>query len=314
MLGSDTTRLGDDFHLATLLGATRVLIDVPWAEMQPRGGMLDGDVIEATQRTLELARDAGLDPWCRLLQPSLPHWFDNEGGFADARMAGRHWPRWVEAVADELGDLVAGWVPFDEPYALAAVLSPGAARQHGDLLDTLVVAWRDAWRILRGGPPVATGLDVAMVRPANDHPKVVAQARRTDQLRWGVWLDGLTTGNLSIPGRADRELPDLAGACDIVGLAITPAVEPTDLEAVLFRAAEMAPDRPLALTFRATGTTDALRCTSIEAMWRSVHRSSDELRLQSVLITPFIDTDGSRNGLVTREREPKDSAHSFFQS
>jgi hypothetical protein len=203
-------------------------------------------------------------------------------------------------------------VPFDEPYGLAGRFEPGTPRAHGEVVDHLVIAWRDAWRILRGGPPVATGLDVAIVRPADEHPQTLAAARRTDQLRWGLWLDGMTTGIVGIPGRADRELADLAGACDVLGLVLTRAIDTADVEAIVYRAAEMAPDRPLALTFRAAGATDAERSRSIEAMWRSVRRAADEVRLAAVSIEPFADSDDDRTGLVTREREPKDSAHAFF--
>ena len=97
-----------------------------------------------------------------------------------------------------------------------------------------------------------TSLDVAVVRPADESPAAAEAASRIDQLRWGVWLDGLREGTFAIPGRAERELADLAGACDIVGLAIR-----DDAETVLYRAAEQGPERPLALTFRPPGSTDS---------------------------------------------------------
>lgn len=311
VLGSDPSQLADDLALAASLGVQIVRLDLPWARAQPRAGSIDQDVIESVISTAMLARRHGLEPWFRLLQARVPTWFDNEGGFTDARFAGRFWPRWVEAAADALGDLAAGWVPFEAPFALAARLVPDNPAVHGELVDTLVVAWRDAWRILHGGTPVATSLDVAVVRPSDDSPPAVEAARRFDQLRWGVWLGGLANGTISIPGRADRELTDLAGACDIVGLAIR-----ADTETVLYRAAEMAPDRPLALTFRPQGASDAERTKSIESMWRSARRAAEELRLVSVSITPFADerdpSGAANDGIVTRDREPKDSAHAFL--
>ena len=239
------TRWRDDLALAASSGLTAVRFDVPWVRAQPRAGVLDGDVVEAVLDVTLAARHLGLAPWLRLLQPRIPSWFDDEGGFTDDRNAARWWPRWVESCADVFGGEVAGWVPFETPFAMARRIVPGDPRKHGDLVDTLVVAWRDAWRILRGGPPVMTSLDVAVVRPTDESPAATDAAARLDQLRWGVWLDGLREGTFRIPGRAERELADLAGACDIVGLAVR-----DDAETVLYRAAEQGPERPLALTFR----------------------------------------------------------------
>src|SRR4029450_12716552 len=83
---------------------------------------------------------------------------------------------------------------------------PAAPRRHGEVLDTLVVAWRDAWRLLRGGPPVETAIGVKTVRPADETIQAAEAARRQDHLRWHLWLQALRDGTISIPGRADREL------------------------------------------------------------------------------------------------------------
>lgn len=298
--------LADDLALAATFGLTVVRLDVPWAAAEPRPGALDGDVVEAVLATIELARAAGLQPWLRLLQPEVPRWFDDDGGFTDARTAGHWWPRWVEAAADAFGAAAAGWVPFETPFAMARRLVPDDPRRHGDLVDTLVTAWRDAWRILRGGPPVMTSIDVAVVRPDDDLQLSIDMANRIDQLRWGVWLDGLREGVVAIPGRADREVSDLAGACNILGLAVR-----TDVETVLYRAAEMGPERPLALTFKPLGATDPERAGSVESMWRGARRAADEFDLHSVTITPFIDRPPVNEGIATRDGQMKDSGRAF---
>lgn len=212
----------------------------------------------------------------------------------------------VLAGARVFGDQAAGWVPFETPFAMARRIVPDDPRRHGELVDTLVVAWRDAWRILRGGPPVMTSLDVAVVRPADDTAEAVQAANRIDQLRWGVWLDGLREGTFTVPGRAERELADLAGACDVVGLAIR-----DDAETVLYRAAEQGPERPLAVTFRPLGDTDAERSRSVQSMWRGTRRAAEELAITSVTITPFVDHPPVGDGIVTAAGELKDSGQSF---
>jgi hypothetical protein len=298
-------RLLDDLALAASLGVQQVRLDVPWAAAQPKAGAFDGDVLEGVHAAASAARAAGLAPWLRLLQPAVPHWFDDEGGFADERNAGRWWPRWVAHSAEQFADVVAGWVPFEAPFAMSNRLEPADPQRHGELMHHLVVAWRDAWRILRGVVPVATSLDVAAERPDDDSPTAVAEARRRDQLRWGLWLDGLNDGIVRIPGRYERPLADFAGSCDVLGIAVR-----TQVETCLYRAAEQSHDRPLALTFRPVGDTDGLRAQSITAMWAEARRAGESVALQSVTVTPFVDAPGTP-GIVTVDRELKDSGDAF---
>lgn len=314
VLGSgidDLPRLFDDMAFAAELRLGAVRIDAPWATLQPRAGVLHGAPIESLRQALIAAHDLGLRPWVRLLQVEVPHWFDDEGGFADARNAARWWPRWIEQIAGSIGDLAAGWVPFEAPYAMAARLQPDDARQHGELMYTLVVAWRDAWRILRSGPPVATSLDVRTERPHDSSPEAAAAARRRDQLRWALWLRGFTDGVVRIPGRAERPLTDLEGACDVLGVAVR-----GEVESVLHRVAEQAPDRSVAVLLRPDGASDAARAESIAAMRRDVDGARTALDVSMVMVTPFldrVDANGTviENGLATATRRLKDAGEAF---
>ena len=66
----------------------------------------------------------------------------------------RHWwPRWVERCRRAVRRRGGGWVPMERPLALADRCS-GRPAPHGDVLDALVTAGADAWRILRGRPPL----------------------------------------------------------------------------------------------------------------------------------------------------------------
>ena len=258
---------------------------------------------------LQHAAGLGIGVQFTLLERVVPQWFDNDGGFGDPRFAGHWWPRWVEGVSERFGDAVAGWVPFDNPLAFANRLIPDDPRRHGEMLDTLVVAWRDAWRILRGGPPVATAIGVKTVRPADQTIQAAEASRREDHLRWNLWLDGLHDGTISIPGRADRELADLAGACDVLGIVVADVDE--SLGAVL-RTAEMGPDRPLAITLITPPGRDADRVTVIERFETACGEAAEGAPLQAVGVSPTFDIDGHDDGVITRDRDVKDSAAIFF--
>jgi beta-glucosidase len=299
-------RLFDDLAFAAEIGLQHVRLDAPWVDGQPRPGSVDGGVVEELRAAAAEARRLGLQPWFRLMQADVPKWFDDEGGFRDDKSAGKWWPRWVEAVSGELADVSAGWVPFEAPFAMARRLVPDDPRKHGELMHNLVVGWRDAWRILRGGPPVATSIDVATERPVGPTQADIDEARRRDRLRWGLWLDGLAHGIVSIPGRSARELADLAGSCDVLGLAVR-----TGVEAALHRAAEQGPERPLAITFRPIGTTDTECASSVAQMWRDVRAAAGSLTITAVTASPLLDA-ADRQGLATAERRVKDAGEAFL--
>ena len=194
----------------------------------------------------------------------------------------------------------AGWVPFDNPLAFANRLVPDDPQRHGEVLDTLVVAWRDAWRILRGGPPVSTAIGVKTVRAVDQTIQAAEEARRQEHLRWDVWLQGLYDGTISIPGRADRELADLAGSCDVLGIIVADVDE--SLGAVL-RTAEMGPDRPLAITLITPKGKDADRVTVVERFETACGEAAEGAPLQAMALSPTFDIDGHDDGIITRDRE-----------
>lgn len=286
----------DDLRLMAEGGLTKVRIGLPWERAQPRPGAIDGSVIERWRQRAIAAHELGLAVWCTLSSPDEPRWFENEGGFSDARLAARAWPRWVEQAAEQVGDLADGWIPLDTPFAAARRIEPDDPRRHGEVTWHLVIAWRDAWRILRGPAPVATNLDVRTVRPIDQTVQAADSARREDQLRWGLWMRGLHDGIVSIPGRADRELDDLQGACDVLGIALRDDVEPS-----LHRAAESGPDRPLAVTIGLRGDGDQQRAEQLSVLLSQAGRAASELALGSISVVPW-NGDPEHPGLATSDR------------
>ncbi len=301
-------RLLDDLAFAAEIGLTHVRLDAPWARAQPKAAIVDGGVIEELVAALTAARDLGLEPWLRLLPPDLPHWFLDEGGFTDPATAARWWPRWVETVAERVGDIVGGWVPLAAPFGLVTRFAPTDARQQGEIMHTLIVAWRDAWRILRGGPPVATALDVAGELPTGPTQEHLDDARRRERMRWNVWLDGLLDGTVRIPGRGPTNVPDLAGACDVLGIAVREQVG-----SALHRCAEQGPVRPLAVTFALSGSSDSEAAQAVTKMRGDLAEVTSSLTITAVTASPFVDDPDhpDRLGLATASRRLKDAGEAF---
>jgi hypothetical protein len=244
-LGAVIDRTGPDERAALIAaGATDIRIPVRWGQLQPRAGHWDGHALEALATEVTDAGEAGLAPWLALLGRRVPGWFEDEGGFADAKAANRWWPRYLDGVAGHLGDAVAGWFPMISPAGFAAVAFAGrdpeviyAGRR------ALVVAWRDAWRILHGRSPVTTAL---AVDPWNDE-----------------WPRLLRTGE---PTAAGLELDDLAGSCDLLGglISVGPKTSIDQPAELLVRLAAEGPERPMAVLLSLEGSTDEERANAAD--------------------------------------------------
>ena len=308
----DRLRIHEDIALLGELGVGTVRIGLDWSWLQPKAGSIDGDAAEFYLGLGQVARSVGVSLHFTMLERDVPTWFDNEGGFADAKWAGHWWPRWVETCADTFGDTVGGWAPIDHPLGVANRLFPKDPRKHGEVLDTLFTAWRDAWRILRGGgPPVHTAFGLEIVRPVDQTIPAEHAAKRLDQIRFRLWFQGLLDGIVSIPGRADREVAELAGAYDVLGLLVR---HERDTLGLLHRAAEMIDlsGKPMTVTLLLPAGTDADRELIIERYLEQTTEAATGLPLQATLLSPTFDLTGDERGIITRDRNLKDSGRLFL--
>lgn len=328
------SQFADDIALLASVGVTDLRLGFDWARLEPRPGGLDGHWVEWYSDVITAASGSGVRIWASLLERTIPAWFDDEGGFLDPKSAGRRWPRFVEQVADIFGDRVGGWFPLDDPIGYAARTEPDDARRHGEVIDTLVVAWRDAWRILHGGPSVATSLTIRHVRPADATPAAAERARREDHLRFTTFLRGLRDGTVVIPGRADRILTDLAGAVDVIGikmrsdLASDSSIDDESLrrwqersQTSIHRVVDEGPGRPLTIAYRVNrqSTTETARDAEVlcEAFIRSVESSRhDGIEIETVFIEPGVAADrtASAHALLDWDRHETTVARAWQRS
>jgi beta-glucosidase len=265
------TRFPEHFARLAENGVAVCRFTVEWARLMPRANRLDGDEREHLEAIVDAASAAGIELWLGLHDSSLPGWFLDEGGFADDRARGRFWPAYVDAVAETVGDRVAGWFPLISPFTYArrgylfGDRPPGAhdPETHASVVRGLWLAWRDAWRILRGGPPVSTALDLAPVYLSDNTVTARQAARDFDDGTFGVAVNAVRDGLLRVPGLAEHEVGDLQNALDIAGLTYAAAIaldgegvmstyppgvpQPwlEGLGIVIRRLAEDLPDRPL---------------------------------------------------------------------
>lgn len=317
--GNDiVTRYPEDLQLLADLGVSAVRLPLDWARLQPIPGRIDDDWREWYESFLTHASRCGISVWATLFETTVPKWFDDEGSFADERAAGRAWPRWVETAAELFGDGVAGWFPLVDPVGLACRWQ-GDPRRFESALMNVATAWRDAWRILRGGPPVATALAVHLPRPADQTVRAAQAARLEDHLRWTMWLRSFRDGVVRLPGGATRAVPDLGASLDWLGLVISldlPEQSLSDealrrwyerLGTMVRRAAEEGPDRPLCLAGLDVQWSHAdERRLIVETTVDSLQQAlTDGVPITSVFVDPAIDaTDRRHAALVDRDRNP----------
>lgn len=339
------TRWRDDASVLADAGIRHVRVVVDWAHVHPTPAGLHPGALEVERERLGALVDVGITPWVALHHASQPGWFVDEGGFLDDRARGRHWPRFVDETAGALGDLAGGWFPLLDPVGWAAtghllgVAPPG--RRDPETFAKAVratwMAWRDAWRQLRGPVPVATAIQLGPLHAADATIPARNRARTWDRLTWGGLVSALRDGVIAVPGLADEEVPDLRDSADLVGVIYRGGVEvpatgaladyPGDARQpwvegfaeTMHRLGEELPDRPIVVAEHGVGTDDD--------DWRGelLRQTGDqlrELRREGVPVAGYfhrcaIDGYEPRTGtavpwgLFDRDRNPKPSVEAL---
>jgi beta-glucosidase len=315
-------RFAEDMAALHAAGVTDVRLPFDWSRWEPAERRTDRDVVEWHGQVLDAAEAAGVGVWACLSEGPVPGWFADLGGWGDEQAAGRHWPRFVDRVAETCGDRLTGWVPFDRPVQrleagwLMGARPPGRRdpERHGAASRVLLAAWRDAWRVLRGGPPVATALEVDQVEPEDESPDARQLARWRDEYRFDVWPRALRDGVVAVPGLAERPVDDLAGAVDVLGVAVTfdstiAVDEPDQSDAAVERWVQQAgewvrrlvdgaPERPLAVTLRLRRNDTDGREAGAKGLVQLVRETArDGMDVVSASVEPAID------GLLSPDRE-----------
>lgn len=325
-------RFAEDFALLAGLGLTRYRTSLDWARLEPIEGYHDGAEVEHALEVLTAARTTGLAPWVCLHHRSTPGWFAEDlGGFGDEHARTYHWARHVDWMAETFGHLVDGWIGIHQPVNLAAhgwfmgEMPPGNADPAAfvRMLESLYLANHIVWRLLRGGSaPVATNMNLHPFSAAGDadtgsSSAATAVAHSYDDVVWGSWIRALRDGVIAFPGRAPIEVPDLAGAFDLIGFSYYSAVcaqpdgsttrawpegcpvdqfgrsiWPEGMGIVLRRLAGELPGRPLLVAETGVATSDdEVRASALDATFTEVAEAvGDGADVRGLFVWSPIDT------------------------
>ena len=75
----------------------------------------------------------------------------------------------------------------------------------------------------------------------------------------------------------------------------------------------MGPDRPLAITLITPPGRDADRVTVVERFETACGEAAEGAPLQAMALSPTFDIEGYDDGIITRDRDVKDSAADLFR-
>lgn len=342
------TNHADDFALLASIGITHLRITLEWARLEPESGRLDADAFDRYQDLLSSAARAGLEVIATLAHGTLPGWFSEDTlGFRDHRRRELDWARHVDRCAERFDDLVATWVPIDDPvgWAIRGHLignrPPGRRDPEvaAEAVEGALLANHLAWELLRSGSTPVMGVFGAPTifghGPEND-----AQRRLWHDLIHGTWISAVRDGELLIPGMTPRERPELAGAFDLIGVAhdhpiavdhqgaihpyppddrradtgFTPI--PNELAELLSYLASELPGRELVVASHGIATTDD---EWRERILQETHDLLIDAADHDVPVVGYLHDTGidgyegpygftTQRGLVGRDRELKDSA------
>jgi beta-glucosidase len=168
-------RYDDDFALLAALGQNAHRFSLEWSRIEPAEGEFSRATLDHYARVLESLAHHGLTAFATLYHFTLPQWFAARGGWL-ADDALDVFSRYVEKIADTLGDLIPYACTVNEPQIVALQgywrgwFPPGQRNLEEALRvnSILAAAHRTATASLRSGrgrPKIGTCLQLPCIEP-----------------------------------------------------------------------------------------------------------------------------------------------------
>lgn len=224
----------EDLDLMKALGAREIAVTAEWGRLQPAPRERAHLEMESFRNLLEEMTARGLRPWICLVDGTLPGWFaDDEGGFSDRRARTLLWPRYVDFVGENFGDLAAGWIPQREPIRralrgeLLGVAPPGRTdpSKAGQAVLDVLKAEAEAVRLLNGTAPIALSLTARHFHPERDNVRATPHATWLDEINWRTVERATVDGELVVPGLPSETTEPLRDAYDAVLVHLRQPIE-----------------------------------------------------------------------------------------
>jgi beta-glucosidase len=194
-------RWADDLELMSSLGLESYRFSIAWPRVQPDGrGALNVKGVAFYRRLVEQLLERGIEPVATLYHWDLPQARQLAGGWA-VRDTAERFADYAAAMADALGDVVAGWVTHNEPWVVAflghahGVKAPGVRDWHTALTVShhLLLSHGLAVDALRAtGAPIGITLNLTPMRPVSETDADAAWRLDGYQNRW--FLDPVLRG------------------------------------------------------------------------------------------------------------------------
>jgi beta-glucosidase len=197
-------RYADDVSLMTSLGLGAYRFSVAWPRVRPDGGAVNAAGLDFYDRLVDSLLAAGIAPWATLYHWDLPQALEEGGGWTERDTAYR-FADYASAVAERLGDRVAGWLTLNEPWC-SAFLGYGSGR-HAPGITSPRAAVAAVHHLLLGhglamerlraaapSTPAGITLNLFPVTPASADAADTDAARRVDGLQNRVFLDPVLRG------------------------------------------------------------------------------------------------------------------------
>jgi beta-glucosidase len=200
-------RMAEDVALMADLGLGAYRFSLAWPRIQPDGsGRANQAGLDFYSRLVDELLARGITPVATLYHWDLPQPLEDAGGWP-VRDTAERFAEYAGIAAAALGDRVAIWTTFNEPWCTAflgyasGVHAPGrsepaaalAAAHHLNLAHGL--ALRELRAAVGADCTASVVLNVHHVRPASDDPDDVAAARKVDAVGNRVFLGPVLDGS-----------------------------------------------------------------------------------------------------------------------
>lgn len=135
-------RFEEDFDMAKAGGHNAHRFSIEWSRIEPEEGKFDEKEIEHYRKVILALRERGLEPFVTLWHWTDPLWITEMGGWENKNTI-NYFLRFIEKIADSLGDEINFWMVINEPNVYT-----GMSYVQGNFPPCVKSIWR-AYRVLK---------------------------------------------------------------------------------------------------------------------------------------------------------------------